>query len=40
VSPDLDSILYALAGLADERRGWGRSDETWHALETVGALGG
>ena len=40
VSPDLDSILYALAGLADERRGWGRSDETWHALETAGALGG
>jgi len=40
VSPDLDSILYALAGLADDRRGWGRSDETWHALETVGALGG
>jgi LPPG:FO 2-phospho-L-lactate transferase len=40
VSPDLDSILYALAGLADERRGWGRSDESWHALETVGALGG
>jgi LPPG:FO 2-phospho-L-lactate transferase len=39
VSPDLDSILYALAGLADERRGWGRSDETWHALETVGKLG-
>ena len=24
VSPDLDSILYALAGLADEQRGWGR----------------
>jgi LPPG:FO 2-phospho-L-lactate transferase len=40
VSPDLDSILYALAGVADERRGWGRSDETWRALETVGALGG
>jgi LPPG:FO 2-phospho-L-lactate transferase len=40
VSPDLDSILYALAGLADDRRGWGRSDETWHALDTVGALGG
>jgi len=40
VSPDLDSILYALAGLADERRGWGRSGETWDALETVGALGG
>jgi LPPG:FO 2-phospho-L-lactate transferase len=39
VSPDLDSILYALAGLADDRRGWGRSDETWRALETVAALG-
>jgi LPPG:FO 2-phospho-L-lactate transferase len=25
VSPDLDSILYALAGLHDEERGWGRA---------------
>ena len=40
ISPDLDSILYALAGLADERRGWGRAGETWRALETVRALGG
>jgi LPPG:FO 2-phospho-L-lactate transferase len=40
VSPDLDSVLYALAGVADEERGWGRADETWHALETVEALGG
>jgi LPPG:FO 2-phospho-L-lactate transferase len=40
VSPDLDSILYALAGLNDEERGWGRSDETWRALETAGELGG
>ena len=40
VSPDLDSILYALSGLADEDRGWGRAGETWHALETVAALGG
>ena len=40
VSPDLDSITYALAGLADEVRGWGRADETWHALGTVAALGG
>ncbi len=40
VSPDLDSILYALAGLNDERRGWGRADETWRVLETVGSLGG
>jgi LPPG:FO 2-phospho-L-lactate transferase len=40
VSPDLDSILYALAGLADEGRGWGRGGETWRALETVRELGG
>ena len=40
VSPDLDSIVYALAGLHDEERGWGRADETWRALETVSALGG
>ena len=40
VSPDLDSILYALAGVNDEQRGWGRADESWRALETVSALGG
>ena len=40
VSPDLDSILYALAGLNDEERGWGRAGETWEAIETVRALGG
>jgi LPPG:FO 2-phospho-L-lactate transferase len=40
VSPDVDSVLYALAGLADEERGWGRAEETWHALETVQLLGG
>ena len=40
VSPDLDSILYALAGLADEERGWGRADETWNALAAAAELGG
>lgn len=40
VSPDLDSILYALAGLHDEERGWGRAGETWEALATVSVLGG
>jgi LPPG:FO 2-phospho-L-lactate transferase len=40
VSPDLDSILYALAGLADEERGWGRADETWNALGAAGEFGG
>jgi LPPG:FO 2-phospho-L-lactate transferase len=40
VSPDLDSVLYALAGVADEERGWGRADETWNALESADAFGG
>jgi LPPG:FO 2-phospho-L-lactate transferase len=40
ISPDLDSVLYTLAGLADEERGWGRAAETWQALETVTQLGG
>ena len=40
VSPDLDSILYTLTGRADDDRGWGRADESWRALETVGELGG
>jgi LPPG:FO 2-phospho-L-lactate transferase len=40
VSPDLDSIVYALAGLNDEERGWGRAGETWEALGTVSALEG
>src|SRR5438876_9898428 len=40
VSPDLDRVLYALVGLADEERGWGRADETWNALDTVSRLGG
>jgi LPPG:FO 2-phospho-L-lactate transferase len=40
VSPDLDSVLYALAGLADEERGWGRADETWNALDAAARFGG
>jgi LPPG:FO 2-phospho-L-lactate transferase len=40
VSPDLDSVVYALAGLNDEVRGWGRADETWNALATVAELDG
>jgi LPPG:FO 2-phospho-L-lactate transferase len=40
VSPDLDSVLYTLTGLADEERGWGRAGETWQALDTVTELGG
>jgi LPPG:FO 2-phospho-L-lactate transferase len=40
VSPDLDSILYALADLNDEERGWGRAGETWQALAAAAAWGG
>jgi LPPG:FO 2-phospho-L-lactate transferase len=40
ISPDLDSILYALAGLSDEERGWGRADESWNALATAAELDG
>jgi LPPG:FO 2-phospho-L-lactate transferase len=40
VSPDLDTLLYTLAGLGDEERGWGRADETWNARETIERLGG
>ena len=40
VSPDLDTVLYTLAGLLDEERGWGVRDETTNALEAAGRLGG
>jgi LPPG:FO 2-phospho-L-lactate transferase len=40
VSPDLDTLLYTLAGLGDRERGWGRADETWNASHTIGLLGG
>jgi len=39
ISPDLDSVCYALAGLADPLHGWGRKDETWHVLEELRAIG-
>ncbi|HYY06039.1 MAG TPA: 2-phospho-L-lactate transferase [Candidatus Limnocylindria bacterium] len=39
VSPDLDTILYTLAGQLDEERGWGRARETWNALATAQELG-
>jgi LPPG:FO 2-phospho-L-lactate transferase len=39
VSPDLDTVLYTLGGLADEERGWGRAGETWKAVEAARELG-
>jgi LPPG:FO 2-phospho-L-lactate transferase len=40
VSPDLDTVLYTLAGLLDEARGWGVKDETTNALQLAARLGG
>ncbi|MBT6909941.1 MAG: 2-phospho-L-lactate transferase, partial [Rhodospirillaceae bacterium] len=33
ICPDLDSNTYALAGLNDEVKGWGRADEGWRFME-------
>src|SRR5262249_29388361 len=40
ISPDLDTIMYTLPGLADPRRGWGRRDEPWTFMAALAALGG
>lgn len=40
VSPDIDTVLYTLGGLSDVERGWGRADETWSFMESLGGLGG
>ena len=40
ISPDIDTLMYTLAGLANPEVGWGRHDETWNFMETVRALGG
>jgi LPPG:FO 2-phospho-L-lactate transferase len=40
VSPDLDTVLYTLAGLSDPQRGWGRADESWNFMNALSSLGG
>lgn len=39
VCPDIDSVVYALAGLNDTQRGWGVKDESWQAMAMLRALG-
>ncbi|MET1232984.1 MAG: 2-phospho-L-lactate transferase CofD family protein, partial [Candidatus Limnocylindrales bacterium] len=39
VCPDLDTVLYTLAGLANEATGWGVRDETWSAREMLERYG-
>ena len=40
ICPDLDTVCYTLAGLANPETGWGRVDETWNAFENAAKLGG
>jgi LPPG:FO 2-phospho-L-lactate transferase len=40
ICPDLDTVCYALAGIANPVTGWGRANETWNALESLAELGG
>lgn len=39
ICPDIDSVLYALAGLNDRQRGWGVTDETWHMMDMLRRMG-
>jgi LPPG:FO 2-phospho-L-lactate transferase len=39
VCPDLDTVMYTLAGLADREQGWGLAGETWNASEMLARYG-
>lgn len=40
ISPDLDTLMYTLAGINNRHTGWGRADETWTFMAALEALGG
>lgn len=40
VSPDIDTLVYTLAGESNEETGWGRRDETWQFMDALEGLGG
>ena len=40
ISPDIDTLLYTLAGLANSSLGWGREGETWSFMAAIKSLGG
>ena len=40
IAPDLDTVMYTLAGVSDTSRGWGLADESWQCLEALERLGG
>lgn len=39
ICPDLDTMMYTLAGVIDEKNGWGRADETYHIMDAMGKIG-
>lgn len=39
ICPDLDTVTYTLAGLADPKRGWGIRGDSFRCLESLGRLG-
>ena len=40
ISPDVDTVMYTLAGVANPETGWGRVGESWRTMAEVGRLGG
>lgn len=40
ISPDLDTVMYTLAGIENPHTGWGAADETWSFMDALGKLGG
>jgi LPPG:FO 2-phospho-L-lactate transferase len=40
ISPDVDTVMYSLAGVANPDTGWGRIGESWRTMAEVGRLGG
>ena len=40
ISPDVDTVMYTLSGLANPETGWGRAGETWSFMESLRTLGG
>ena len=40
ICPDLDTVTYTLAGVANDETGWGRAGESWRALDEAARLGG
>jgi len=40
ICPDLDTVCYTLAGLANPETGWGRAGETWQTIANIEKLGG